>query len=462
MANFLVLQVRNIPGELISLDAATAAGVAFNGGALQTPVPTEANSPGQLQIEIPPGTTHIRALVSPPDYFSASQRLNFAAGNPPRFSFDSYQQTNIGLPTCYMRDGRDWVITLPIILGQLKDGTPNVSSTFFARPTTELDLIGHPCLSPSEVLNQRRSSVALQRGTLYLFERVHVPKLIAVWKPEEVSVRNWSANNSGIANSEGSTPLDYHLFYPPNPPRPWAATNPFANIYLNFVRRFFFVSDPYDSIFDKAMVYRHAAVARDSGGGRKMPIFVFPVKMHGVDIGDMQSKSSVYRLLLEINFLLQRLARLPEPTHPVGRVALSGFSFGGSHVRRVLESGRSRLSAHLREVYAFDFVSAGAQNAVRRWFNRDRGSRMMRIYSSGQNDSIRSIMAETLDEVRSPIFRLFGAAEAHATNASVVYAPSGFWETINPNVSSQLLFARVHQMIPAIFMSHALSQSGFH
>ena len=455
MANWLVLDVKNIPGATLSDGNAS---VQFGSGAWLPLTPTLAH-PNLFQIEIPNGTSHINVRVEANHYWPAVQRFHFIPGPPPRLEFHGRQHINVGLPMTYSRDASNWVVHLPIVMGQLRDGQDRIPLSSFPLNPTNIDLATHPCLGDPPVAghanfsNQTPFYGVTPSGTLHILERSAAgPPLIAVWQPNDVTFFNWANSGDGLWDQRGRTPIGYHMFFPPNPRNPWRTDLQ----YTDFLQRHLLIPQGFEQPNGKGMIYQHAVAAAESG--HRMPIFVLPIKLHGTDIGNLHTKSGAFRLLLEINYWLQRNAGLPITTHPIGRVALSGFSFGGSHIHHLLTSGRHRLfDSHLKEIYGFDLVWRPAIEAIRRWYNRGRSEHMMRIYTG------RAAWSSLLSEV-GPATRRFGAAVAHNMTGSVVFAPYDFWIRVRPPAPNSSIAARaewMHQLFPAYYMAHALTQSGF-
>lgn len=174
-------------------------------------------------------------------------------------------------------------------------------------------------------------------GRLLILERPsnHTPRLFAVWLPDNLQPFG------------GRPEIDYHIFLHPSDneaqryPR---GPDTFALIQRYLLEYSEFLSDR------MKMIHHHKSSA-------KRMVFVFPIgtpaRLDGVETAD-GLVDSAYR----IHEVLCRAEGVPNSLSRVGRLALSGWSFGMGRVGRVLrnlrQSPESLLHRHLREVLLFD------------------------------------------------------------------------------------------------------------
>jgi len=300
-------------------------------------------------------------------------------------------------------------------------------------------------------------------------ERPTAPKLIAIYRPLRFGTHP--------AVDPHNSPLDYHLFFHPFIPGTFSPTYPFDVDYVDLIFRYLLapLSTPAGlNPSGKQMVHQHEAVGQKA-------IFLFPVGSPKKQMGTLNTQANTLRLLQEVNYWIQRMDGVPFPLQPVGKFAMSCFSAGVRFLNAVLNGKRLPhfYDQILKEVYLFDPVfapdirqsmttaeiaaakrvarreTAAFNRGLLRWWRTGQDNRSFRIYtqsSSYWDDLNGSTISPTLTIGPS------NAKESEAARTTILFAPAdNFWKSIDPALD----YGFVHQLIPALFMEHAMSLNVF-
>jgi hypothetical protein len=435
---------------------------------------------GQYEIQFPNGTTNFTIDVQEDGYFPIHQALKLNPGPPPSLSYNPIQELNARIGTGYsVRDG-NFKVPIDVILGQLKDARTILNGMGIQH----LDPWANPVMdfSGTNVLNASGAgwdkfqhtllgSVAPTGQMLYA-SRVTNPNFLAIYVPAGVTV-----TPSPGGKDPQKSPLNFHLFYPP-----WTGvltgSYPFGDKFIDFIRRYLFF---YPMLHKEMVCQQEASQAK--------PIFIFPIgddrpepkagqKQPAQIPWDLGSQTSILRLLYEVKYFVQRMNKIPYPLQPIGKCAVSGFSSGGSKVYTAITNTDSQFNNNvLKEVYGFDLRQVAAQTFARtlgNWFNGGR-DRFFRIYTTvgDWSNAMQGVDRSAVQNSGSG-----GAVEWQGTRSSLVYVPTfNFWKGLQADVQSGLFLSpivgqyqsfgfpsddagkEVHQLMPAVFLEHALKNS---
>ena len=364
----------------------------------------------------------------------------FNAGPPPSLSFNGYQALNMRNLDGHTR-GADFNVEVYAVLGHLKDATDKVKAIMDADPTfyfpevkpRPIRIPATPALRDKtldtkpptwERLVFEDKKVA-PTGDIFYVDRVTTPRRLAIYRPASLKTHP--------DTDQQDEPLKYHV--------------PYAG---------------------HAMIYQHEAF-----DACKM-IFVFPVGSPSSQMGDITTQDGMLRLLQEVNYFIQRIDGVPYPLQPVGDVALSAFSAGLRNMRKILTSPTNELffNVLLKELYILDGV-----------LSPDSGGELYKSFIKGlltwwqDGDSMKTfrLYTQTLayyKDLKPHVTggqETTGAANSHeidADRATLIYVPANdFWQPIlhktSKNSEKNYNFWYVHQLIPSMFMTHALEHSAF-
>jgi len=281
---------------------------------------------------------------------------------------------------------------------------------------------------------------------------LRIPTLWAVFVPNGLSLNE---------------PIPVHVFFSPVPRRDMLAQDyPYKGAWKGHV-------DNYLVNKGKKLLHQHAA----SG---KRCIFVFPVVRPGIIYGDLTDAKKLRRYLLEmlcwLRHHLDPSGPVKEPT--IGHCAVSAFSSGGpSALYPIMDSSLRGGFPELAEAYCLDTAKLAANvPLIKRWWAN--GKRIVRIYRDFNNlPNMHGMFTQ------KPV-RDAGAEEYQANNATCIYTPRPFWDTVftedvctPQNVANKPKFLltsaycqsydywnvkdRPHQLMPCVFLQHALKNSRF-
>ena len=286
-----------------------------------------------------------------------------------------------------------------------------------------------------------------------------VPQLAAVFVPAGLDVL---------------APVPMHVFFCPNTggkkrPYPFSnGTDSFNGVLHNYLTG-----------GDKRLINQHAAA-------RVRCVLVFPLPPPTGYFSGIQDAKRLRRYCLEVVFLLQRLAGYHMPIPLLGRCALSAFSEGGIPLHNVVRSSPDGSAfPELKEIYLLDVVapcgnttSLGSYQTLLQTLNgwhRCDSERRVRTYTqySAFNACVPGGVKPAVSRTNA------GASDASASSAdcTFLFAPISFWKVVkqeqqgvSPNPSYVLggldgqakdQERTVHQLMPCIFLEHALKNSGF-
>lgn len=431
---------------------------------------TPTGNTGEYEIQLPTGVTQFNFTVQQDGYFPVHQDLTLNAGPPPSLSYTSgVQELNVRNVGGHSRSGGDFNVTVAVVLGQLRDARADVdavSSRYGMGKFGGVDPVTRPVMdfSSKTTLNasgtgwnqfdhSMQSSVT-PTGKMFYAERTTVPKLIAIYVPAGITV------TPSPSVDPQTKPLNFHLFYHPHPGH-LQGSYPFDWAFVDLICRYLF----YCRFLHKEMVnQQHAAGAN--------PIMLFPVGDPSRWFDSLGSQAVILRLLFEVKYFVQRMAKIPYPLQPVGKCALSAFSAGGIYLHQAINNTNSYFHHNvLTEVYGFDLrqvTPAAFASRLTAWFG---AGKAYRIYTTDAGWNA----VHTVDSGASQSSGPGGSLEWSGASSSVVYVPfNNFWTNIwaatgrvtdfntAPPGDYQVFrnsWDDVHQLIPAIFLEHALKNS---
>jgi hypothetical protein len=449
MATFLVVKMLDV--NYAPLGKAKARASFSNTAAVDLTVTKTA---GVHEVQVPPGAKDVVVFVTRSGFFDFRQKLKLdLSTSPPTASFDTRQEVNSRNIDVHTR-GSDFNIALFVVMGQLRDAADQVADVAeqhnisFALPMRKIERFATPMLNTSSgTLSQFNITEkdVTPAGKIFVAERPTTPKLISVYHP--------GFNNP--KKGQEKVPLHYHLFYhpPAHPKDPY----PFGKGYIEIIAKYLvhdMMTTPLS--FGKRLLYQNIADIPKN-------LLVFPSGSQKEGFGDLNSQSSVLRVLQEVNYWIQRMRGVSFPLQPVGRCALSAFSAGAGEVFSVLGGPKSPafFDKVLRHVYLIDpEMDAGSmKNVLTPWFRKGAGGRGFRIYTRSAN-WFSAFTGEVPGGKTTP--GNHGAKETQGTGATVLHVPMSFWQSVFPKLTDQKLLGKTaHQLMPALFIEHAVTNSGF-
>ncbi len=423
------------------------------------------SQPGLFELELPSGASALEAIVEEPGFWPARQALRIEPGPPPTLAWDGPQEISARDVEARWR-GSDANVLLNMVLGQLRDARPAVEEVFEGGGIASLDpMPSHIRDLQDQILapdgagwDRLRHTVrhdSLAGGRMFYAERVAAPKLLAIYVPPDV----WAT-----PEGEGPTPVPFHIFFHPSTAH-MSSVYPFSRDYIDLIARYVLYRQVYN--VGKAMVAQHAVA-------QKRVIFVFPVGAPRESFGRLPRQADLLRALREVSYWLQRMDGVAYPASRVGACAVSGFSSGCAALRTVLETPFTPFERdHLREVYGLDLYQpgniAGICSLLRRWFRRGADGRRLRVYTQSKDwfANLRSLLPAPSVTVGPD-----GSMEEETPSSTVLLDPeSKFWVNMASEVQVRpelgdfdnvpTGFQPVHQIHPALYMTHALKLSSF-
>ncbi len=472
MAIFVV--VRTLDVDYATVDAGITAFAAFDDASGNPMTRVQA---GAFELKIPDGTKKVSILVNHAAFFLVQQdlTLNATAGGTPSLAFAGDQNIGVRSLDNHSRDGGSHNVEVTVVMSQMRDVTDVVDSICDEQTTAgnvvTLALRSLRIMQFEDKILERaggtgtfhHTSITIQaEGRLFALERMTAPKLVAVYVPQK-TVAAFQKGNVSMK----LVPIPYHVFYHPFTGS-FAGDYPFSFRYLDLVARY--VTYDQISTIGKAMANQHDAAGNPV-------VFVMPIggAVGGFGTGDTQA--GLLQMLKEINYSVQRLLGVPLPLQEVGKVAISGFSFGIRSVARVL--GGTRIDQFhdvlLREVYSFDgvFSKAGGKkgeidlkltgdciNNMKSWLRGGADNRTIRVYT--QNPVWMQGLAGSIVNPTS-VKGSRGSSELFGDNGTILLAPLATWIKADPDILATMDMRdpvkSVHQIIPALFMQHAIKMS---
>ncbi|CAN5179194.1 hypothetical protein BH09PSE6_BH09PSE6_13280 [soil metagenome] len=475
----VILVVRTLDVNYATVDGA-AATASFDGGAATAMTRVDA---GALELAVDEGVKKIAVSVTLDGFFPVEQKLDLDAdpGGTPTLALDGRQVLGVRNLDNHSRDGGDHSVEVVVVLGQLRNGSTRAqevaeaevakkNNVFLSVRQLQIIDLEEQVLEAAGATGTFKHGVVdvTPTGGVLLIERIKPPKMILVYVPE-VMQSKLSQGNQDLQK----VPIAYHVFFHPSTGHFAPKNYPFSFDYLDLIARYAFYEQRFNA--GKAMVNQH-----DLAG--KQVVFVFPIGGRVDSFGDAGSQAGLLRLLQEINYVVQRAMLVPFPLQPVGKVAISGFSAGIETVAKILASPRIDLfhDELLSEVYSFDgmfmrlnadkkfFMDVEATNRfinhVKSWLRNGEDDRIIRIYTQAQiflNGLQGSIVNPTVVKGKR------GATEVVGDNGTVLHTPPGTWLGMDADLADRCrspgdLSRTVHQMIPAMFMQHAIKFSKLH
>jgi hypothetical protein len=454
--------------------------------------PLQSASSGGVQSDIT-GAKKIKMHVTAKGYWDVTQYFDFADGDPPTVDPDGNQSTynpydyeiNLDPPTFHTAATNDWIMTVHIRLSHLRDAESKVQSslqqardrplpppdfplTWAQKFDTEMDfdlnrsvttrlvqkwILGDEGATGTDRLNTTTAERA-PGGTLYFLERVETPKLILVYMPPK-------ANVIGMWYEEMPVPLNYNIFFHPAINSQWSDNPPGEPAYpfnfdsLNLPHRYLMgrppqPDNPNPDQFE--ILYRRnknkdmikMLVESDAG-----VIFLFPVGSNAAWMGNITSQANALLLLQEVNHFVQRRAAAEVALHPIGRIGVSGFSFGYNGPAQLAVSKKiPDFDNNWDEIYNFDGNDASFVSPTIAWIQSRPDKRRLRIYAQPSTWDVIANMSPFNKAVK---IQRFSAKEIDSYAGTIFHAPSGFWD----GAFGVTDFDAIHQVIPALFLHHA-------
>jgi hypothetical protein len=444
----------------------------------------------RVRVPLPPSSARVIVEIRHPRFHPCTVSMQARPGPPVRLELENIRQyrvldlrtSDIGIvvrialgtirsvfesPALVQRFGLDAAAddANPVIDGiDFRAGSGAVWNWPQIWLTADDQLLGNLAGAPVERLRQAHRFVQ-HRGSVFVLERKAEapPHLVAVYVPYNLDL---SERQSGVG---------MHLFLHPYV----GADNPlhdptgdsFAHSYL--LRAYLYL------IEGNAVGYPQYAMhlAERQWFSRKKAILVLPLGRADGQLGDILSQGAAMRLLVEINFALQRRVGVSPDTfltQDVTRVALSSFSASTSYAHTLMNrTSGTAFDGRWREVhkekYCFDpHAGVTVRDDMVAWFRANRGERRFRAYS--QNDTWALPLASALGGSASLThFTTTGDPERHAcleapsgetgSNWTVAWLPPPFWNGM-PEIATAD-FDHVHVEFPRRFVTHALRMSGF-
>jgi len=460
MDTFLIVRVLDVN---YAPQTAKTVVTSFDGGPTQDLTPT--SQVGVMELLIPPGTSSIEITVADKGFFPATQKLKMNAGKLPTLAFDGPQAINVRDLEAHTR-GNDSNVVVNVVLGQLKDARAKVEAVFAKGRITTITPSAHPMRDLAETMldssgkGWHRFKHAVSPGTdpdgkMFFLERPKVPKLVAVYVPDD---RFKTFQRDG--KSPVSEAVPYHVFFHPATSA-FKGVYPFARDYVDMISRYMLREQGF--VGNQAMVNQHVVAG-------KRPVFVFPVGSPSLGFGKVPRQADLLRLLQEANYILQRMDGIAYPVQPVGFCAASAFSQGCDALKTMLDNSFPEFDTnHLREIYGLDLFRKDVPRmckSLATWFRGGADKRKLRIYTQNftwRNEIRPRIPAGTITTDST-------ATEDETPSSTVLLTPLTFWEEIKSEEPPAAFgtfddvptdFFKVHHMHPALFMTHALKLSTF-
>ena len=246
-------------------------------------------------------------------------------------------------------------------------------------------------------------------------------------------------------------------------------------------------STDFNAMLDNYLINAGKRLLAQINASRRQCIFVFPIPLPQTFYSAFTHATDLRRYLLEVVYWLQRKIghqRFPEPR--LGHCAIAAFSGGGSALRNILQSAANGEFDELLEVYGLDAINEAAyggyaafRTALGAWWNVKRSDKRIRFYETERAGSVWAQLGPSLGLAQRGL-AVSGALEYQGTNATTAWLPTSFWEKIwseDPDPRHEVLGHfpvdqrtaspvrptehTVHQVIPGIFLQHALANSAF-
>jgi len=473
MPNFFVvrlLDVQYAPFVVGEREEAPQVRVSFNGSTQALPL-TPAGAPGLYELEVPSGTQRAVVTIRTKGFWDINQELLLSDASPPSpFWGSPIQVQSKSLEVHERGDGYEVVYqAIPMQCRNARDGHSDKLSSLTLKEHQVRDFdMGHLLSASGTAWNRFNQSTvsAMPDGELFFIERPVLPKLVALYVPKSVLDL---LRNPSEALVPGRVPLHFHVVFHPHPDG-FGNDYPYGEKYVGLVNRY--VLGPPEPGKGMAFASQHHAA-------QKLWILAFPVAMPVKGFGGLLTKSSLYRCLQELTHWLQRTLGYGVAVQRLGRVALSGFSYGGAYLMQVLGSSENAdfETNHLREVYALDCIfddPSHAASAMANWLAKDPTQRRLRVYSQNANEPLSKTntlvptLEKRLSALPDPPVRMDGPSgsfEYQGSSATLLYTPKSFWDTLYEEAGTPDPWGAgwnywvAHQQIPSVFLEHALKTS---
>jgi hypothetical protein len=428
------------------------------------PLPVPETRTGEFEVQIPQTASSIRIVVSQAGAWDTVQDLSYTGVPLPTVAWAGAQALGARSFEAHSRSGGDFVVIVQMVAMQLRDAQASVDAAVTAGGITYMKPQPHVIrdLDDKEILDKKgkgwnqlrhvETGGVLPTGKLYFAERQTVPKLFAIYRPHRMA-RVFQVDRQSPVH----VPIPFHLFFHPVVP---ATTDeyPYGRSYVDRIARYCV----YPQIWNigKAMVNQHHHSPDPC-------VFVFPVGKAIDWFGTLAHQSNLMRFFEEAAYFVQRMDNVSIPMQPVGRCAISAFSAGAEQLWTMFGHPDARFERHLREVYAFDPYLPGREAALCKkigtWFQNGADERCFRMYTQSDTwwtHAIAQLTAPTL--TKGPE----NAQEAETSSATVLHVPfATFWDALGAAIPKPWPEGTIdlpprdwdaaHQLIPALFMSHA-------
>jgi hypothetical protein len=472
MSVFFVVRVQNVLEEPVDSGLVQ---VSFDGSPAPAPIRV---GPGICEFTLPPQAQRIRLFVSIDGYWDVVQNFTIdqaSQASKPTIKVDG-EHTNVR-GTYVVTRGDDFNVEAHVVVGHLRDVSADVERiaanatpplSFALTPTeiwhSERDVVGAGGSAP--LLNCQTRIVTPPSAARILFaERLTVPRLVAVVDP------GWGETRFDAA-------FHYNLFLLPRPP--WAAAEPFGPLDVDVLSRYLVEplrNNPLNQPgrperWGKALAYQNLV-------NPPKCILVLPVGTHDDMSGNLVRQNEMMRFVREVHFWLQRMQAIRTgvnrwPRHALGRVVLSCYSESGASLSSLLTPGGAGADDGfyrrvLRGIFVFDGVFGERRyntaefkrcaDGIRAWYANGTGSRSLCLYTQF------SPWWEQLNNVGGTLRRSpRGTRELTGSGLSVVYVSLPLWQREYPSIvpsNNKAGQGVVHQIVPALFMEHAVGVTSF-
>jgi hypothetical protein len=215
----------------------------------------------------------------------------------------------------------------------------------------------------------------------------------------------------------------------------------------------------------KRFLSQHGAAGKDC-------VFVFPVPSPRTYFSNVQTASALRKACLEIVYFLRKSRGIETSFPALGTCALSGFSEGGRPLAAVIGSSPTgNAFPELEELYLLDVMPPSGSSAdtgsyhrlmglLNGWWSCGKGKRKVRCYSQFYAFGLPLAVRGQLSASNG------GALEYRAEGTTCLYTPKRFWAAVEQEQSGSTTnpgyeLDNVHQLMPCMFLQHALRNSGF-
>lgn len=245
--------------------------------------------------------------------------------------------------------------------------------------------------------------------------------------------------------------------------------------------------DGFSAMVDNYLVSPGKRLLNQHAASKKSCICAFPVAPPGDYFQAIQTGPELRRYLLEIAYWLRRERDPFEFANPgLGYCAVSGFSAAGGVLAALLPSCGAGAFDELREAYCLDAFPGDTEAAFRAlssvissWWSNGAKGRRVRMYSKY---GFHREAANRPDFAKSGTVSADGTLEVTSPTATFAYTSLAFWQRVQqenagstkaryfPTTKDEdtgvererpLDYDDLHQLMPAVFLEHALRNSGF-